>query len=117
MVPSLAIPAAFLAAILPSAATAAGPNPDLPLDRPFTQREAAAGLIEGEYRRQNEGDGPLSFMFPRPCVSALDSSRVCGDGYRLAFRDTARDQSLGLSIMCPVKSEVSGILCKWVFEH
>ena len=57
--------AALLAALLPAAA---GPNPNLPLDCPFTQREAASGLLEGEYRRQIVSDVPLSFLFPRPHV-------------------------------------------------
>lgn len=106
----LRVPAfpALLAAFLPATPFAAGPNPNLPLDRPFTQREAAAGLLEGEYRRQISGDAPLGFMFPRPCVSALDSSRACGDGYRLAYRDSARDQSIGLSPMAAVEYRYVG---------
>lgn len=87
----------MLSALLPAALFAAGLDPNLPLDRPFTQRNAAAGLLEGEYRRQIEGDAPMDFAFPRPCVSALDSSRACADGFRIAYRDTARDQSIGLS--------------------
>lgn len=112
MVRTSAIPAALLAALLPAAA---GPNPDLPLDRPFTQREAASGLLEGEYRRQIDSDAPLSFLFPRPCVSALDSSRACVDGYRVAYRDTARDQSIGLAPLAAAEYRYAGDAV-WVGE-
>ncbi|MDB5047882.1 MAG: hypothetical protein JWO30_953 [Fibrobacteres bacterium] len=86
----------FLAAA--AAATHAGPaNPNLPLDRNFTQRNPVPDLLEGEYRRQITSGGPLSFVFPRPCISSLDSSSVCADAFHLAYRDPQRDQDIGLA--------------------
>jgi hypothetical protein len=85
--------------ILVAAACASPANYDLPLDRSYTLRNSQPLLLESEYHRLISGRDPLSFAFPRPCVSALDSSRVCRDPFRIAYRDSAGDQDIGLSVI------------------
>jgi hypothetical protein len=63
----------LLFALLPSVAH--GANPNLPLDRPYTLLNSRPALLEAEYERQIKAGNPQSFIFPRPCASALDS---CG---------------------------------------
>lgn len=88
----------FIAWVFPSlAATAA--NYTLPLDRPYTLRNSDPALLEAEHHRVVSGSAPLSFIYPRPCVSALDSSSACRDPFRIAYRDSARDQDIGLAIL------------------
>jgi hypothetical protein len=70
-------------------------NHNLPLDRSYTQRNLEPRLLEKEANRLADGDAPLSFIFPRPCISSLDSSRVCSETYRTAYRDSVLDQGIG----------------------
>lgn len=104
----------FAATILVSCAAAltsahAGPdNPNLPLDRNFTQRNGVPALLENEYRRQITSGGPMSFIFPRPCVSALDSSSVCREDFHLAYRDPQRDQGIGLAAVAAEEGRYLG---------
>jgi hypothetical protein len=72
-------------------------NPNLPLDRPFTLRNAEPFLLEKEHHRQLSGTSRLFFTFPRPCRSPADSSRVCGDGGLWRYRDTAQHRHLAFS--------------------
>lgn len=90
---------AIMAACLVAAASAGPANPNLPLDRPTTQRNAEPGLIERERQRLMSGDSPMSFILPRPCVSPLDSGSVCGDPFRIRYSDTAGNQDIGLSLL------------------
>jgi hypothetical protein len=69
-------------------------NPNLPLDRPYSLRNAAPDLLEREYDRMIRADGPASYIFPRPCVSPLDSSRVCGEAHGWTHAGDSRQISL-----------------------
>lgn len=80
-------------------APAAPANPNLPLDRPYTLRNAVPGLLEADHARQALGSEPLRFIHPRPCASELDTAAACGEPFRLAWRDAARDQEIGIAVM------------------
>lgn len=99
MVAVLRAPRAFLALVAGLAFPTSAGNHNLPLDRPYTQRNLEPRLLEKEYARLAGGDAPLSFLFPRPCVSALDSSRACPEAFRASFRDSARDQGIGIAAL------------------
>ncbi len=73
------------------------PNYNLPLDRPYTLRISEPFILEKEMARQIRSDGPMSFIFPRPCVSGIDSNRVCGDAHGFTHLDSAKDRQLSLS--------------------
>jgi hypothetical protein len=68
---------AFVAFSLAPARVRAEANPNAPLDRPYTLRNFRPFLLEEEYHRMIGAGGPRSFIFPRPCFSDLDSSRIC----------------------------------------
>jgi hypothetical protein len=85
---------------LPLAALAAAAwaaNPNLPLDRPYTMLNPAPALLESEYARQIANGVPQSFIFPRPCVSRLDSSRACTQAGGWAYADSAMRRELFVS--------------------
>jgi len=75
----------------------ADPNPNQPLDRPYTLLNSKPALLEAEYHRLILRDVPQSFTFPRPCWSELDSSNVCEFRKGWSISDTGRDRELRLS--------------------
>jgi hypothetical protein len=72
-------------------------NYNLPLDRPYTLRNASPQPLERESGRQIRSAGPFSFIFPRPCLSALDSGTVCGGLHGFQYLDSARGRALSVS--------------------
>src|SRR6185369_11524141 len=80
-----------------SSGWSAGPNPNLPLDRPYTLLNPRPAALESEYHRLIAGEAPQSFIFPRPCWSELDSSGVCGSAKGWGFADSAKHRELRLS--------------------
>ncbi len=62
-------------------------NYNLPLDRAYTLRNAQPFVLEAEYHRMISGDKQRSYLFPRPCFSEVDGSRVCPDSRLLHFQD------------------------------
>jgi hypothetical protein len=80
-----------------TAASNSAPNFNLPLDRPYTLRNAEPSLLDAEMARQIRSEGPMSFIFPRPCFSEVDSSRVCGQTHGFAYADGSRNRSLSIS--------------------
>ena len=72
-------------------------DPNQPLDRAFTLRNAEPFLLEREYHRLLQGDGPRSYIFPRACFSALDSSRVCSEAGHWRYQDDSRHRTLATS--------------------
>lgn len=75
----------------------AEPNPNLPLDRPYTLLNQRPSLLESEYHRGIMAGGPQSFIYPRPCRSELDSSDVCGGNWGWNHTDTARARRLRIT--------------------
>ncbi len=65
-------------------------NYNQPLDRPYTLRNAQPNILEAEYHRMITGDQQRSYIFPRPCISEIDSSRVCRDSGKFNFQDEER---------------------------
>lgn len=107
------VPAALLAAAA-AAAPARSPNPNLPLDRPYTLRNAEPFLVEAELHRMAAGRGTRSHIFPRPCVSELDTARVCPEPSGVKVADTARSRALALSPVAELElrrqSDLAGAL-------
>lgn len=54
-------------------------SPNQPLDRPYSLRNFEPLLLEKELHRMAAGIAPRTFIFPRPCLSLVDSSQVCPD--------------------------------------
>lgn len=75
----------------------ASPNYNLPLERAYTLRNFEPFLLEKELARQIRSDGPVSFIFPRPCISGLDSNRVCGDPHGWTYLDSSQSRQLSVS--------------------
>jgi hypothetical protein len=73
------------------------PNSNNALDRPFTLLNPEPFTLEAEYHRILESDGARSFIFPRPCLSPMDSSQVCPVPSGWKFSDTAHDRGIYLS--------------------
>jgi hypothetical protein len=71
--------------------------PNAPLDRAYTLLNGEPALLEREQARQIRSSGGISNMFPRSCVSAVDSSRICGDRFRLVAADSAKGRFVGFS--------------------
>lgn len=71
-------------------------NHNLPLDRPYTLRDARPFLLESEYHRMIAGGNQRSYIFPRACISEIDSSSVCADGGLWRYRNGDRDQGMNL---------------------
>lgn len=88
---------ATLLLVLQTTTGFAAGNHYLPLDRPFTSRNAEPSLVEREMARQIGSDGPMSFIFPRPCKSMLDSSSVCGDPRGFSYRDSGRGREISVA--------------------
>ncbi len=84
-------------ALVFTASLPAQPNPNLPLDHPYTLRDPNSLPTEMEMARQISGAGPQFYILPRPCFSELDSSRVCGETHGFTYRDSARNRQLSLS--------------------
>lgn len=77
---------------------AAPVNPDATLDRPYTLRPAEPAPLEREHARLLDSGAALSFTFPRPCISELDSSRICHDVTRgLVLADSTQDRRVRFS--------------------
>lgn len=72
-------------------------NPNQEIDRPYTLRLEDPLVLEGEIARQIRSDGPMSFIFPRPCFSELDSSKVCGESHGFTYLDPVRNRRLSVS--------------------
>jgi hypothetical protein len=72
-------------------------NPNLPLDRPFTLLNPEPSLLEAEYDRIITGRAEQSFIFPRPCISALDSSRVCPENDNTLYSDSAKTRTVRIT--------------------
>jgi hypothetical protein len=89
-------PAILIAAALGLAAAGAGaaPNYDVPLDRPYSLRNAVPFTLELENHRQIESGKPRSYTFPRACLSGTDSSQACGEPTRLKYVDADQDRNL-----------------------
>ncbi|MFC1585460.1 hypothetical protein ACFL5V_07945 [Fibrobacterota bacterium] len=71
-------------------------NYNLPLNRPYTLRNSEPFLLEREYHRMISGEGPRTYIFPRPCISPLDSSNVCRDTAWLNFGTDDHDSFLNV---------------------
>lgn len=87
----------FIISLAPAAFAYVPPNYDQPLNRPFTLRNDSPQPTEREAARQIASGGAMTSLFPRPCRSILDSSRVCGEVHGSTFLDTARNLSLSVS--------------------
>ncbi len=61
------------------------PNFNAPLHRPYTQKNLSPFLLEAEYHRMIRSQKSRSFIFPRACVSELDSSRICSEHFKLSY--------------------------------
>lgn len=72
------------------------PNFTLPVDRPYTLRLEEKAVLESELSRQMQNGGPMSFIFPRPCFSEVDGSRVCGEIPGFAYQDIISQRALGV---------------------
>lgn len=81
----------------PAAAASGSANYDQPLDRPYTLRNPDPLALEREYGRMLRAGGPMSFIYPRPCLSETDSSRVCGAPHGLAYAGADGGKALNLS--------------------
>jgi hypothetical protein len=81
----------------------ASPNHNAPLDRPFTLLNPEPAVLELEHARQIKSGGPMSFILPRPCVSEVDSSRVCGDPSRLQIIDSLRNRRLQIAPLADIE--------------
>src|SRR5687768_16045870 len=77
-------------------AFAAGANPNQPLDRPYTLRNAELFLLEQEYHRFLSAEGKRSYIFPKPCLSPLDAVAICGGAGIWRYLDSARQRDLAL---------------------
>ncbi len=75
------------------------PNYNLPLDRPYTLRNSEPSLIEREHGRALSDTLPLSWVFPRPCISPLDSTDVCGSGHALHYHQDARQEEVDVGLI------------------
>jgi hypothetical protein len=82
-----------------AAGSIAAPNYDVPLDRPYTLRNAVPFGLELENHRQIESGKTRSYIFPRACLSEADSSQVCGQASRLEYADAGRDRNLSGSLL------------------
>jgi hypothetical protein len=87
---------AWVASILMLPAAMAWPASELPLDRPYSLRNPEPDLLVGEHRRMISSQSALGFIFPRPCLSFVDSSRVCHESYRIGFRRDGSAEELGI---------------------
>jgi hypothetical protein len=85
-------------ALLLASSPDAHPSYNQPLDHPYTLRNSRPALLIAERQRLIASQALLSFIYPRPCVSPLDSSSVCVDDFRAAWRDSSGDQDIGLSL-------------------
>lgn len=72
-------------------------NYNLPFGRPYTLRTFEPMPLERELARQIDSKGPLSFIFPRPCASELDSSRVCGESHGFTYAAPGLGRQLSAS--------------------
>lgn len=45
------------------------------------------------------GDGPMSFIFPRPCDSPMDSSDVCGDSSKIRLKSEKENYLLDAGLV------------------
>lgn len=86
-------------AFLPLYGVSSPSNPNMPLDRPFTLINESPFLLEQEYGRMADSEASLEFIFPRPCTSLLDGSRVCQAPYRIAHASEDAKESLGLRLL------------------
>lgn len=82
--------------IFSGAANAWSPNYTLPLDRPYSNRNTEPALLEQEHERVIKGNGPMSFVYPRPCFSDLDSSQVCPELFHLKYQNYEKAEAVGL---------------------
>lgn len=67
------------------------------LDRRFTLRDPAPLRLEAESDRMIRGGKRFSFIFPRPCFSGVDSSRVCGERHGLTYGDSTAAEWISFS--------------------
>jgi hypothetical protein len=70
---------------------------DLPLDRPYTLRNAEPAIVENESRRLILGDAPLAFTLPRPCADSAGESEACREPRRLSV--SGPGESLGATLV------------------
>ena len=82
---------------LPAFTASAEANYQLPLDHPYTLRNAGPPALESEMARQIRSPAPMSFIFPRPCFSGVDSSRVCGEPHGFTYLEAAQKRQLSVS--------------------
>lgn len=68
-----------------------------PLDAPYTMRNPGPPSLEMEMARQIQSPAPMSFIFPRPCFSGVDSNRVCGEPHGFTFLEVASKRQLSVS--------------------
>jgi hypothetical protein len=88
----------FLNAILTlSPLLRAEPNPNLPLDRPYTLLNQTPALLEREYHQGILDGGAQSFIYPRPCRSELDTSSGCGGKWGWVHDDSTRARRLRIA--------------------
>lgn len=80
-------------------ALSSGFDPNLPLDRSFTLRNTEPFLLEREHARMADSGTAMEFIFPRPCKSLLDGSKVCEDPNRLKYLSDDGKEGMGLQVV------------------
>ena len=86
------------------------PNFNLPLDRPYTLRNATPFLLEAEYHRMLVSSKQRSYVFPRACFSEVDSSQVCRPGGLWSYVDEGRQERVDLGVQ-------GGLEYRYTQEH
>jgi hypothetical protein len=71
-------------------------NYNSPLDRNYTLKNRRPDLLESEYRRIVASSASWSSIFPRSCLSMVDSSQVCEEPGRLGFQAPTQNQGMDL---------------------
>ena len=83
-------------ALLLALSVAVYANFNHPLHRSYTLRNSVPFILEAEYHRMIVGKEKRSFIFPRPCLSPMDSSMVCDEETNWKYADKERQSLLNL---------------------
>ncbi|MDQ3003558.1 MAG: hypothetical protein M3Y08_20155, partial [Fibrobacterota bacterium] len=67
--------------------------------------------MEAEYHRIIQNASVQSYIFPRPCISEIDSSKVCAVSVGWRYRDARLNRELGISLTSgyEFRSQASGV--------
>ncbi|MBF0431207.1 MAG: hypothetical protein HQK83_08020, partial [Fibrobacteria bacterium] len=66
-------------------------NFNVPLNRPYTLRNQTPFLLEAEFHRVIAEDTRYSLIYPRACISPLDSSQVCKEKPKFRLRNKEKE--------------------------